>query len=233
MVQDNGGKKDGKAKKGGKARDTHAGDDDAALLLTTLSSLAERVGMLSGEVALLRAEAHAGSGTADREFPDQGAMPANASAGAILGHLRETANAAARRTGDIAGAVLWAHVLSPGDAGEARATTLRFIGDAARRGDLRSERESALHERAARIAGALGAQPRIVLARLLLTEETLTATELGTGADLTTGSLYHHLREMTHNDVLTVAARNRYALTPLGRRVLLMLLAAAQDGEAE
>jgi DNA-binding HxlR family transcriptional regulator len=106
---------------------------------------------------------------------------------------------------------------------------LRLLADASRRGEAWTEREGALCERAARIAASLGAEPRVLIARLLLTESPLTATELGTGADLTTGSLYHHLREMTHAGVLQVVSRNRYALTPLGRRALLSLLAFAQD----
>ena len=230
MVQDNNSKKDTKSKKNAKSRDALANTEEESDISRMLTTLIERVNSLGGEMTLLRAETAAAKTTKTKRATKYD-LPTEASADAILDHLREMAETTARQTGDIAGAVLFAQVISPGDTGEAQTVSLRFIGDAMRRGDLRVEREGALHDRAARIAASLGAQPRIVLARLLLTEDTMTATELGIGADLTTGSLYHHLREMTHSGVLAAAARNRYVLTPLGRRVLLLLLALAQEEE--
>ncbi|MBC8143921.1 MAG: helix-turn-helix transcriptional regulator, partial [Armatimonadetes bacterium] len=155
----------------------------------------------------------------------------------LLTTLHADAEKMQSETGDAIAILLTAFAQSPdmdGDSGEAvsavaQTTVLRLVPDAARDSVRRDEQESSLCERAARIAASFGATPRILIARLLLTDGTLTATQLGTGANLTTGSLYHHLREMTHAGVLDVVSRNRYALTPLGRRSLLSLLAFAQD----
>ncbi len=60
---------------------------------------------------------------------------------------------------------------------------------------------------------------------MLLQNGEQTAAQLGEGAGLTTGSLYHHLRELVHAEVTYQSSRNRYALTDLGRRATLVLLA--------
>ncbi|MBC8139788.1 MAG: helix-turn-helix transcriptional regulator [Fibrella sp.] len=233
-------KKDSK-KKGGKSRndsDTassiEVGTSDTSRLIT---SLHDRLSALTFEINALRSDLgniKGGGGKGKRGNPAsvKTALPV-ASPDALLEALQAEAQAAVAGTPDVAAVVLTAFAQAPGrddaETTTAQTTVLHLVADASRQVEARMEREGAISERAARIAASLGAEPRILIARLLLTEFPLTATELGTGADLTTGSLYHHLREMTHAGVLQVVSRNRYALTPLGRRALLSLLAFAQD----
>ena len=77
----------------------------------------------------------------------------------------------------------------------------------------------------AKLGYAFSSIPKVALIRLLLDSGELTAAQLGEGAGLTTGSLYHHLRELVHAEVTHQSSRNRYALTDLGRRTALLLLA--------
>ncbi len=84
-------------------------------------------------------------------------------------------------------------------------------------------------DRAARVAYALASVPKVALARLLLTHGALPAARLGEEAKLTTGSLYHHLREMAHAGVVGNAGRSLYALTPTGQQAVLLLLALSTD----
>ena len=77
----------------------------------------------------------------------------------------------------------------------------------------------------AKLGYAFSSVPKVALIRLLLDSGELTAAQLGEGAGLTTGSLYHHLRELVHAEVTHQSSRNRYALTDLGRRTALVLLA--------
>ena len=160
---------------------------------------------------------------------------------ALLTALQTDADAMQNTTGDATILVLTAFASSPSvrvaredadaDIPEAtlQTTVLRLHYDPIRQNILLEAGEAARCERASRIAASLGAPPRVFIARQLLTEGTLTATQIGTGGNMTTGSLYHHLREMTHAGVLSVVSRNLYALMPLGRRVLVSLLAFAQD----
>lgn len=232
-------KKDGK-KKGNKSRndsDTtspiEVGGSETSRLIASLhdrlSALTFEVNALRGDLGTIKS---GGKGKRGSQVPTKTVLPV-ASPDALLEALQSEAQAAIANSSDIAAVVLTAFAQAPmnedAETTTAQTTVLRLVADASRQVDARIEREGALSERAARIAASLGAEPRILIARLLLTEFPLTATELGTGADLTTGSLYHHLREMTHAGVLQVVSRNRYALTPLGRRALLSLLAFAQD----
>ena len=82
-------------------------------------------------------------------------------------------------------------------------------------------------ERVARIGYALSSPPKIALIRALLSEGPQSAAQLGQQAKLSTGSLYHHLRELVHADVIHQTGRNRYALTTLGQQTVLLLFAAA------
>ena len=52
---------------------------------------------------------------------------------------------------------------------------------------------------------------------------------LATQTGLTTGSLYHHLRELMRAGLIHQTGRNRYILTEQGVRVLLVLLALAVE----
>ena len=84
-------------------------------------------------------------------------------------------------------------------------------------------------EQAAAIGYALASPQKIRLLRALHGQESEGAAELGAETHLTTGSLYHHLRELMRADLIRQAARNRYVLTERGGRVLLILLALAAD----
>lgn len=77
----------------------------------------------------------------------------------------------------------------------------------------------------AKLGYAFSSIPKVALIRMLLQNGEQTAAQLGDGAGLTTGSLYHHLRELVHAEVAHQSSRNRYALTDLGRRATLVLLA--------
>ncbi|MBC7806172.1 MAG: helix-turn-helix transcriptional regulator [Akkermansiaceae bacterium] len=231
-------KKDGK-KKGGKSRNeagmTPPIEIGASDISRLVGSLHDRLGALTFEVNALRSDL--GSAKVGKGKRSGGAIPAKTaltvtSPDALLDALQAEAQAARANTSDIVAVVLTAFAQAPmrddAETTTVQTTILHLDADASRQGEAQMERESALSERAARIAASLGAEPRVLIARLLLMDFPLTATELGTGADLTTGSLYHHLREMIHAGVLQVVSRNRYALTPLGRRALLSLLAFAQ-----
>ncbi len=214
-------------------------------LAHAVASLHDRIAVLAFEIAALRGDI-GGAKTGKKRGAKTLVSPvvvddngeASVSPDLLLTTLHADAAKMQSETGDAIAILLTAFAQCPdihGDAAGdavsavAQTTVLRLVPDAARDSEQREEREASLCERAARIAASLGAPPRILIARLLLTDGTLTATQLGTGANLTTGSLYHHLREMTHAGVLAVVSRNRYALTPLGRRSLLSLLAFAQD----
>ncbi|MES2464677.1 MAG: helix-turn-helix domain-containing protein [Armatimonadota bacterium] len=77
----------------------------------------------------------------------------------------------------------------------------------------------------AKLGYAFSSVPKVALIRMLLENGEQTASQLGEGAGLTTGSLYHHLRELVHAEVAFQSSRNRYALTDLGRRSIIVLLA--------
>jgi hypothetical protein len=85
--------------------------------------------------------------------------------------------------------------------------------------------------RVARLAYALSSAPKVSLVRILLEEGRQTAAYLGEKTGLSTGSLYHHLRELIHAEAVAQAGRNRYTLTPSGRRTALLLFALAVSPE--
>ena len=80
---------------------------------------------------------------------------------------------------------------------------------------------------AARLGQALGAPQKIAIVRVLLTDGGQSAQQLEEKAQLTTGSLYHHLRELTHARVCESDGRSRYKMTELGRQTALVLLMQA------
>ena len=82
-------------------------------------------------------------------------------------------------------------------------------------------------ERVATVGDAVSSAPKVSLLRALLGKEGESAAVLGEIASLSTGSLYHHLRDLMHAGLIDQTARNRYALTDHGNRVLLLLLALA------
>lgn len=79
----------------------------------------------------------------------------------------------------------------------------------------------------ARFGLAFSSAPKIALIRTLLREGSRSATDLGEQAGLTTGSLYHHLRELTHSGVIESIGRGRFGLTGIGRETALVLFAQA------
>ena len=82
-------------------------------------------------------------------------------------------------------------------------------------------------DRVARIGYALSSVPKVALVRSLLTEGPQSAAQLGEKAGLSTGSLYHHLRELAHAEVIHQTGRNRYGLTALGQHAALLLFTLA------
>ncbi len=86
-------------------------------------------------------------------------------------------------------------------------------------------------EAAALLGYALSSPQKVSLLRALLGHESESAAALGTTTNLSTGSLYHHLRDLMHAGLIAQAGRNQYQITPRGQRVLLLLLALAAEGQ--
>ncbi len=88
----------------------------------------------------------------------------------------------------------------------------------------------ATDESAALLGYALSSPQKVGLLRALLGHPSESAAALGAAAQLSTGSLYHHLRDLMHAGLIAQEGRNRYQITPRGQRVLLLLLALAVEG---
>jgi len=89
--------------------------------------------------------------------------------------------------------------------------------------------EKVTDDAAALLGYALSSPQKVSLLRALLGHESESAAALGTAASLTTGSLYHHLRDLMHAGLIGQAGRNRYHITPRGQKTLLLLLALAVE----
>ena len=89
--------------------------------------------------------------------------------------------------------------------------------------------QHATDESAAVLGYALSSPQKVGLLRALLGHSPESAASLGATAHLSTGSLYHHLRDLMHAGLIAQEGRNRYQITPRGQRVLLMLLALTVD----
>ena len=87
----------------------------------------------------------------------------------------------------------------------------------------------ATDESAALLGYALSSPQKVGLLRALLGHPSESAASLGASAQLSTGSLYHHLRDLMHAGLIAQEGRNRYQITPRGQRVLLLLLALAVE----
>ncbi len=83
----------------------------------------------------------------------------------------------------------------------------------------------ATDEAAALLGYALSSPQKVGLLRALLGHPSESAAALGAAAQLSTGSLYHHLRDLMHAGLIAQEGRNRYQITQRGQRVLLLLLA--------
>lgn len=86
--------------------------------------------------------------------------------------------------------------------------------------------------RVMRLGYALSSGPKVALIRILLEENGQTAAFLGQKTGLSTGSLYHHLRELIHAEAVVQEERNRYALTTAGRNAALLLFTLAAAAAA-
>ena len=84
---------------------------------------------------------------------------------------------------------------------------------------------------AAEVGYGLSSPQKISLLRTLLVRGTEGAAALGVASNLSTGSLYHHLRDLMHSGLVTQSARNRYELTSRGTRALLLILAISSERE--
>ncbi len=82
-------------------------------------------------------------------------------------------------------------------------------------------------EAAAAVGYALASAQKIGLLRALWGKESEGSAALGEATSLTTGSLYHHLRELMRANLVSQSGRNRYVLSPRGARVLPIVLALA------
>jgi len=82
-------------------------------------------------------------------------------------------------------------------------------------------------EAAAGIGYALSSPQKVGLLRALLDKDSESAAALGAATSLSTGSLYHHLRDLMHAGLIGQSGRNRYLLTECGQRTLWMMLALA------
>lgn len=85
------------------------------------------------------------------------------------------------------------------------------------------------NESGAALGYALASPQKIALLRALLDKDTESASVLGEATHLSTGSLYHHLRELMRAEMIHQTGRNQYQLTERGTRVLLTLLALAAE----
>ena len=85
---------------------------------------------------------------------------------------------------------------------------------------------------AARLGQAFSAPQKIALLRVLIADGPQSSAQLEEKAGLTTGSLYHHLRELVHAHVVESAGRSRYRLTELGlQSALVVFVQAARIAE--
>ena len=89
--------------------------------------------------------------------------------------------------------------------------------------------QRATDEAVALLGYALSSPQKVGLLRALLGHPSESAAALGAAAHLSTGSLYHHLRDLMHAGLIAQEGRNRYQITPRGQRVLLLLLALAAE----
>jgi len=89
--------------------------------------------------------------------------------------------------------------------------------------------QHATDESAALLGYALSSPQKVGLLRALLGHASESAAALGAAAQLSTGSLYHHLRDLMHAGLIAQEGRNRYQITLRGQRVLLLLLALAAE----
>jgi hypothetical protein len=74
-------------------------------------------------------------------------------------------------------------------------------------------------QRVAQLASGFASPAKVALAQALLADGPQSAQQLGATAGLTTGSLYHHLRDLVHAGIAHTDSKGTYHLTPLGARI--------------
>jgi len=223
--------------KGGKKEPKKSGGKSPAVALVPAAPdvrrLAADVEALRAEVAELSSALRSGAGAT--AAPATGGSELvfsrggkSSDAAAALAALSSALRAAAPDAG--AGAVALAYAYQPaGGAAEA------LDGAAALAAPLPAgaSDDDTYDPAVARLAAAFAAPPKAALTRLLLAADApQSAAALGIGAGLTTGSLYHHLREMAHAGVIAPSGKSRYALTSEGRFAALLLFALARRNGA-
>ena len=170
---------------------------------------------LAAEVAALRVDVDA----LKTELRARGGKPEaapSAEAGAIEAHLEAELSCST----DAAVLYAFAYRTAGGDGPGATVTGSRHVCPL-------PEILRAADDRVARIGYALSSPPKVALVRSLLTDGPQSAAQLGEKAGLSTGSLYHHLRELAHAEVIHQTGRNRYGLTSLGQHAALLLFTLA------
>lgn len=80
---------------------------------------------------------------------------------------------------------------------------------------------------AASVAYALSSPHKVALLRSLARVESQKSADLGRITGLSTGSLYHHMRDLERADMILRTARNHYIITERGARALCVLQALA------
>ena len=80
---------------------------------------------------------------------------------------------------------------------------------------------------AAAVAYALSSPHKVALLRSLARVESQGSSDLGRIANLSTGSLYHHLRDLMRADMIRQTGRNQYVITDRGTRSVYVLQALA------
>jgi DNA-binding HxlR family transcriptional regulator len=91
---------------------------------------------------------------------------------------------------------------------------------------------AATDEQVAIVANALSAPPKVAILRALfaVTESKESAATLGEQTKLSSGSLYYHLRDLTHAGLIEQATRGHYSITVKGQCALLLMSALAVEG---
>jgi DNA-binding transcriptional ArsR family regulator len=94
-----------------------------------------------------------------------------------------------------------------------------------------SKLSTVTEEQVAAVANALSAPPKVSILRALfaLPGGKDTASSLGDATNLSSGSLYYHLRDLSYAGLIEQASRGSYAITNKGICALLLLSALAAE----
>jgi DNA-binding HxlR family transcriptional regulator len=209
------------------AADASAGGDDGGGKGAVLRRIAAELAVLRADVdALQRAAAASPAGAPGRAADTAAAGTAAVDGAALAAALRGALQGVDAPDAALCFAV--AYHANGGDGGNEAGDAAPAVTSASRQQiGLAALLEAATDERVARVAYALASPPKVALIRSLLEHGPRSAARLAERTGLSTGSLYHHLRELVHAEVVWQSARNQYALTPLGYQASLLLFALA------